>query len=777
MTFDAAGCDLPLEESDYQPSLKTAIARGLGAWKVRKPMGLDEWARKYFYLSAESSYVEGDWHAWPFQRAIMNLLSNDDVEQVTVKKSARLGYTKIVLAFLLYSAHQLRRNTCIWQPTDGDRDEFVKDELETALRDCKVMREVMPRVHKRSKDNTLERKAFLGSKLSMKGGTSATNFRRLSVDNAVVDEASGFNRNIDKEGTPTRLAWKRTEGATFPKKVAGSTPKLKGFCLIDDEFSVADVRMTFQIPCPECGEFHAITWGGKDAPHGFKWRDKDPTTVHHLCPHNGCSITQDQYLAVAHLGLFISEDGQLRLDLEGNFTDAAGQPAPAPKHVAVHPWTALSPKVAWSEIVKEFLEAHEKLLEGDTDKMQTFTNTTLGECWEGEIERTEASELQARAEPFPLRLMPRGCLLLLAGADTQDNRIEVSVWGYGRGGEMWTIDHLVFFGNPALPAVWAELEEWARTVEYPHVSGFPQRIHAGAIDSGGHHADSVYAFAHRMRDRKWHAVKGYNGRERAIDQGNAKVQYRWNGRIEKHGPTLWHVGTNLAKDRFQARLEVPSPGPGYVHLAKDLSDEWFKQLAGEVRAVRRMQGGTETRWTKQRARIEVKDCLTYAIWLEERLALWHPSKAKFWDQLEATVQPEGDLFAAAAMQVAAPAQMPVRAEQPAVSAEASPHRVRSALSALEEVERVWRTQPQQPAPSDLVAEWAEVSNGNPIHLTLLRVVLDQLSGPPAPIAALLDAALIQNIKAMVETKPAPVVEVPKPAKPKADARPQLKRNW
>lgn len=665
MTFGVAATDLPIDPSDYAPSIQSAVARGLSAWAVREPLNLEEWARKHFYLSAESSYVEQAWQPWPFQRAIMALLSNDDVVQVTVKKSARLGYTKIILAFLLYSAHQLRRNSCIWQPTDDDRDDFVKEELETALRDVKVMREVMPRVHKRSKENTLTGKAFLGSKLRMKGGKAAKNYRRMSVDNAVLDELSGFDNNIEKEGSPTVLAWKRTEGATFPKRIAGSTPKLKGFCLIDEEFRNADVRMNYQTPCPSCGELHALTWGGKDHPHGLKWRDNDPATVTHLCPHNGCSVTQAEWLAVAERGVYVSEDGQLWLHADGRFTDPDGNPQPAPVHVALHPWTVLSPAVSWSQIVKEFLEAHQKLVEGDTDKMQTFTNTTLGECWEGEVERTEASELQARAEPFPLRLMPRGCLLLLAGADTQDNRIEVSVWGYGRGGEMWTIDHLVFFGNPALPAVWAELEEWARTVEYPHVSGFPQRIHAGAIDSGGHHADSVYAFAHRMRDRKWHAVKGYNGRERAIDQGNAKVQYRWNGRIEKHGPTLWHVGTNLAKDRFQARLDVPAPGPGYVHLAKDLSEEWFKQLAGEVRAVRRMQGGTETRWTKTRARIEVKDCLTYAIWLEERLALWHPSKAKWWDQLEATVQPEGDLFAVAAMQM--PAQAPAVTPAPTAS--------------------------------------------------------------------------------------------------------------
>jgi hypothetical protein len=45
-----------------------------------------------------------------------------------------------------------------------------------------------------------------------------------------------------------------------------------------------------------------------------------------------------------------------------------------------------------------------------------------------------------------------------------------------------------------------------------------------------------------------------------------------------------------------------------------------------------------------RARNEVKDCAAYVIWIEERLGLLHPSKAKWWDQVEAAVQPADDLF-------------------------------------------------------------------------------------------------------------------------------------
>ncbi len=137
--------------------------------------------------------------------------------------------------------------------------------------------------------------------------------------------------------------------------------------------------------------------------------------------------------------------------------------------------------------------------------------------------------------------------------------------------------------------------------------------------------------------------------ERSIENGNTKVGYNWQGRREKHGPILWHVGTNLAKDRFAARLEVTQPGPGYVHLSSENTDEWFRQLAAEDRVTIRGQYGTTTRWVPNRKRNEVIDMTAYTIWLEERLDLWSPKKRKWWDELEQQVQPAiDDLFNATA---------------------------------------------------------------------------------------------------------------------------------
>jgi len=125
-----------------QPTAAAALARsyagGMSAFGVREPLSLPQWAAKNFYLSAESSYVEGEWVAWPFQRAILACVGNDKVRAVDVKKSARVGYTKILLSGIRCFAEHKRRNQALWQPTDDDRDEFAKTELDPVLRGAKV---------------------------------------------------------------------------------------------------------------------------------------------------------------------------------------------------------------------------------------------------------------------------------------------------------------------------------------------------------------------------------------------------------------------------------------------------------------------------------------------------------------------------------------------------------------------------------------------------------------------------------------------------------------
>lgn len=629
------------------PALRSHLERGLAAFGVPEPMTLDEWARKHFYLSAESSYVEQIWTPWWFQPAIMACISNDDIREVDLRKSARVGYTKIVLAAMGYFAQHKRRNQVLWQPTDDDRDEFVKTELDPMLRDVAVMEKVFPAYLKRDKDNTLQAKKFLGSIAHLKGGKASKNYRRISADVAILDEYDAFDSNIEKEGDPGTLAAKRIEGATFPKLVIGTTPKLKGFSNIEKRERDADIFLRPYIPCPECGEYHPLTWGGKDEPHGFKWTDDNPETVRHLCPHCGALIGQAQYLAIAtaETGRYQSEDGTT-CDADGVFRNAAGDIIRPPERVAFHVWSVYSPNVSWVSIARDFIAAYREGGEGKKEKLQAFWNTTLGEYWAESFEKSDENELRARAEPFPLDRVPMGALLLLAGIDTQPNRLECTVWGYGRGCEMWTVAYRIFFGNPDEDEVWTDLEEFLFETEFAHASGQRLRITGTAIDTRGHNTHAVYNFCAKHTRRKVFAIGGRSGREKHIRDGASKVDIDWRGRIRKNGLVLWWVGTNHAKDLIYGRLQITRPGPGYIHFSQELTDEFFKQFTGEARTTRQTVRGDESTWTAIRKRVEAWDCTVYAVWLETYFEL-SKKGAKFWSDLEAKVQPlVGDMFEA-----------------------------------------------------------------------------------------------------------------------------------
>lgn len=625
--------------------IQRAIRRGLTPMGAPDPLTLSEWAEKHFYLSAESSYVEQKWEAYPFQVTLMNAISNDEIREVDFIKSARVGYTKMILAAMGYFAEHKRRNQAIWQPSDDDSDDFVKTELEPMLRDVAVMRSVFPQYMARHKTNTLKQKKFIDSILFTKGGKAAKNYRRISIDTGFLDEADAFDRDVEKEGDPFTLAKKRTEGATFPKMVIGTTPKLKGFSNIEDRVELASIRLKFHIRCPHCGEWIALQWGGKDKCYGFKWVDNNPDTVAHLCGECAALFTQADYLTVWRTNRWIGECGNWTEDGLAFFSPD-GERIPTPEHVAFHIWTAYSPQASWVDIVREFVAASAKAKEGDSSKLKTFVNTTLGETWEEDVEKSDAGVLQSRAETYPLRVVPMGGLALVAGVDVQADRFEVVVWAIGRGEEMWTVDYMVISANPSDEAEWDKLDSYLQTT-FRHQSGNTLCIEAAAIDTGGHFSHQTYNFCRQRVKRKIYAVKGDSQQARPIKSRSSMQDVNWRGKVIKRGVKLWFVGTDTAKDLLHGRLQLTDAGPGRMHFSRELPQAFYDQMTSEYRILAKTPSGDQYRWIKPTGkRNEVLDCTVYALFCVQMLDL-HRYTEKMWEKLEAAVQPPThDLFAA-----------------------------------------------------------------------------------------------------------------------------------
>ena len=644
--------------SSWTHSANRSIRRGLNTLRVLPPMPLSLWAEEHFYMSAESSYTEGKWKSYPYQRGVLDAFGHDDIEEVDVKKSARTGYTKMLLAASAYFTIFKHRNQVIWQPTDSDAQEFVETEYNTMIRDVAAYKPIFPAMDKKHAHNKNDYKKFLGCISYIKGGTSAKNYRRISPDVGIMDEISAFDSDVDNEGSCRKLAKKRLEGATFPKFIIGSTPKTKYTCEISKAVEEADAIYKFKIPCPHCDKHQVLEFGGKDTAHGLKWINNNPATAAYACKYCTALFSQADYLKIWDKGRWQDPAGNWIDDQSHCFRNSQGEKIRPQKHIAFDKmWTIYSPQTDWQTIVKEFLDANKKAKHGDKSDLKSFVNTTLGEEYEEEVEKTDASELQKRAEDFPLQVVQMGGLILKAAIDIQIDRFELVVWAIGEGEETWTVDYQIIQANPTIQSDFDKLDPYL-TRSYPHVAGTVLYIDEVAIDTGNWTHQAYQYVRSRKKIQNWiglnakqhppkiFGTKGVGTAGKPIASKPKPVDINAFDRVIKQGLKLYSIGTEEAKTLFHNRLQLTQPGPGYVHLSKHLPDEFFQHITNEVRVLKFTKKGKAHSWEPRRAgaRNECLDCTVMVLFLAAKSGLHNKTKS-YWANLRSIVQPnQGDLF-------------------------------------------------------------------------------------------------------------------------------------
>mgnify|MGYP000855968168 CR=1 FL=1 len=621
-----------------------AIIAGLDPVKAVPLQRLADWAADHFKLSADSSHEEGEWESWPFQIGWMDAFSNDDIEQVDVQKAKRVGYTKTLVAKVAYNAAHRFRKQALWQPTDDDRDSFVKTEIDPMLDLVDAVRKVR---RGKGAEDSIKLKCFRGSLAHFLGAKAARAFRRITVDDALLDEVDGMDQTVEKSADPITLAKGRLEGAAHPKCIVGSTPRRKGFSHIERQVQAADARLRYRIKCPHCSAEHPLIWGGKKVAHGFKWDSSAPkpeATVHHVCPHCHGSINQATYLKVWREGAWVCDLTGIRYGQDRTWRNDRGEIIRPPRHVAfTSVWAAYSPQRGWPDIVREWREAHKALKAGDNGPAQGFTNETLAETWEEEYEQTETEALRrrAKAEALPMGVVPRGACVLKNSIDVQADRWEMVTWAFGRNDESWAIDYRVIYGNTADAAEWDAKVEPLIGLSYPTAVGTRLACSAMAVDTG-FQTHQAYVFCRKHAKRNVHATKGDSMPGKPIKSRRTLQDVKASGRIVRRGVALWYVGTDTAKDLIHGRLQLEGSGPGRMHFAADLPEAFFTGLTAEQRIPVRTHRGVELRWEcPSGRRNEPLDCTVYCLFLAELddLPRWTDRQ---WSRAEQALQP--DLF-------------------------------------------------------------------------------------------------------------------------------------
>ncbi|WP_211130819.1 phage terminase large subunit family protein, partial [Serratia surfactantfaciens] len=548
-----------------------------------EPLSLSEWANKYAVLSKETSAQTGRFRSFAYQDGMMDAITDPAVTQVSVMKSARVGYTKILDHVVGYYLAHDPSPILIVQPRVEDAEDYSKTEIAPMLRDTPVLAEICGDPKAKDSNQTILKKTFAnGANLTLVGANSPGGFRRITCRIILFDEVDGYpSGGAGVEGDQIALGIKRSETFWNRKIALGSTPTVKGTSRIEKAYEESDQRR-YYVPCPHCGEFQVLEWGGPETPYGIKW-DKDengegiPESAYYVCRHNGCVIHHNEKSGMVKRG-------------EWRATK------PFKGHAGFHIWAGYSlfPNAAWKYLVAEWLR-----VKNDPLMRQTFINLVLGEPYEDRGEKALSEKrLLERCEVYAAEV-PDGVAVLTAGIDTQDGRFEIEVTGWGRNEESWSIAFDVIEGDLETNEPWQRLDAYLKQV-WRRADGRGFTIMAACMDSGGHHTQKVYEFAKERLGRRIWAIKGESARggKRSPVWPTKKPTSKSKASFK---PII--IGVNAAKDTIRGRLHIDPPAPGepaasYMHFPADRDLNYFSQLLAE-RSVLKVSGGQRYRVWEQ----------------------------------------------------------------------------------------------------------------------------------------------------------------------------------
>jgi phage terminase large subunit GpA-like protein len=180
---------------------------------------------------------------------------------------------------------------------------------------------------------------------------------------------------------------------------------------------------------------------------------------------------------------------------------------------------------SWEQLVDDFLRA-----KSDAPALKAFVNTRLAETWEEDYAAAVSADgLMAKRLAYESGTCPDGVVLLTCGVDVQDNRLAVSVWGWGEGETGWLIWHQELMGDPTQTEVWGQLDQVLVT-EWATAGGKSLKVSQVAVDSGGHCTHEVYRYVRDRVRQNVVAIKGSSRRNSPAVGKGSKVDVSWQGR-------------------------------------------------------------------------------------------------------------------------------------------------------------------------------------------------------------------------------------------------------
>jgi phage terminase large subunit GpA-like protein len=567
---------------------KTAdlFAKMLKALEPPPNTTLSQWADSKRQISSGSS-KPGQWQTsnTPYLREIMDAISDASNEKVVGMMAAQTGKTQgLILNTIGYYMDYDPSPMLVVQPSLEMAQDFSKNKLVPMLHDTPCLRGKVSD-KKRSSSGTILNKQFPGGFLAIVGANSAAGLRSRPIRILFADEVDAYPASAGKEGDPLLLAEKRLSTYWNRKEVIISTPTIKELSRIAVEYENS-TKEVWNVPCPQCGEYQPLEWE-------YVLFDKEnPVEIRYVCPKCGGVSGEYEWKERFTEGKYIAEFPERRV--RGFHANA------------------LASLIGddWAKIVTGFLTATEEARKGNIEQLKVWTNTVLGQVWDELGETVEEDALFARREKYNCEV-PQEVLCITAGIDTQDDRFEVEVVGWGYERENWGIQYRRI---PALrdmkePEVWERLDAFlSQTFTKP--DGTKLHILRACIDAGGHYFNEVIRWCRPRIVRGIYPIRGVDGFEKPyIPKPSTN---------NRDKVPMLNIGVDTGKSLIYQSLGVKEEGANYSHFPKEeergYGIDYFKGLTAEKKITTYKNGRAVYVWRVKAGhrRNEPLDCRNYA---------------------------------------------------------------------------------------------------------------------------------------------------------------------
>lgn len=546
------------------------------------PLPID-WAKKNFKLTSAYAHP-GDFNPYPWQAEIINsILFYEVIILCGATQTFKSLAAEIMIAYLV---DNMPMNAILCYAKKETIQDVFADRIKPMIKENPAIARYWSGD---DKDLTLKKIRLSNMFMRVASAEVPSDIATWSSGIIYASEVSKYRR---RRGWDPIEALKRRQDAYkklgMHRAIFESSPLFESDCL-DMEMKRPDVLVLEPyVPCPHCGEYQIIVDSQiREIPNRKNEKDHNPQRIifekaaKYECRACKRPISEELRLKMAEKVVWAANTEIIAKN--GEITGREKRTAVAFK------WNRL---VDWSFTFHECLARKFAAMQKGIESHQVYVNEDMAEFWKTRTRQLSDDYLLTRRinyRGYATGDIPNEVLILLLGADTQDNGFYFIVNGYGRNMTKYLI-RADFIEAPRDMTGGKDPRQlaferfvagvWARP--YIRRDGRKMDIYFGFIDVKGHRGDDVrYICNHVPQIRLYAGLSRIDLKKPIIDPSTTGDHY--NGQ------------TQLLSEEFSRILESDR-----YFLPQDINDEYLAQVRNEwIERQPDRWGNTRRVWVKK----------------------------------------------------------------------------------------------------------------------------------------------------------------------------------